>query len=249
MCFLVKGEVAMSEVKGRIHSFQSLGAVDGPGIRYVIFMQGCPYTCPYCHNPDTKAFSGGELYTAEEIANKMKRYKTYFGTEGGVTVSGGEPLMQCDFLIDLFDRLHSEGINTAIDTAAIKPNEKVREVLKRTDTVLCDIKFPTNELYEKYIGQSLDTVKEFLCVCNELERDVIIRHVVVPGLTDGEESVNEIIRLAHNVKHLKKIELLPFKKLCVEKYDRLGLPFPLADTPECSAETIDRLRQLVIKTK
>lgn len=231
----------MSDIKGRIHSFQSLGAVDGPGIRYVIFMQGCPYRCPYCHNPDTKAFSGGALYTADEIVQKMKRYKCYFGKDGGVTVSGGEPLMQCDFLIELFDRLHSEGINCALDTAGVKPDEKVREVIKRVDTVLCDIKFPTDSQYREYIGQSLDNVIEFLSVCNEYEKDVIVRHVVVPGLTDSEESVMEIKRLAGSIKRLKKIELLPFKKLCLEKYRRLGIPFPLEDTPECNTETVNRL--------
>lgn len=235
----------MSGVMGRIHSFQSLGAVDGPGIRYVIFMQGCPYSCPYCHNPDTKTCSGGTLYSADELVLRVKRYKSYFGSDGGVTVSGGEPLMQCDFLIELFDKLHAEGINCALDTAAVKPTEKVREVLKRTDTVLCDIKFPTNELYRKYIGQSLDNVTEFLSVCDEYGVDVIVRHVVVPGLTDSEQSIKEIGRLAKGVKSLKKIELLPFKKLCEEKYEKLGIEFPLKDTPECDPDTVKKLYSML----
>ena len=234
-------------IKGRIHSFQSLGAVDGPGVRYVIFMQGCPYRCPYCHNPDTKPFSGGELYTADEIVARVKRYKGYFGREGGVTVSGGEPLMQSEFLTELFDKLHADGINTAIDTAAVKPTEQVREVLKRTDTVLCDIKFPTDELYREMVGISLDTVKEFLSVCNEYDKSVIVRHVVVPGLTDSAESVLQIKRIAGAIKRLEKIELLPFRKLCVEKYDRLGIPFPLADTEECPPERIAELYEVLKK--
>ena len=153
--------------------------------------------------------------------------------------------MQCDFLIELFDKLHANGINCALDTAAIKPSEKVKEVIKRTDTVLCDIKFPTNELYRKYIDQSLDNVMEFLSVCDEYGKDVIIRHVVVPGLTDGEESIKAIGCLAKSIKNLKKTELLPFRKLCLEKYDKLGIEFPLKDTPECDADTVKRLYGLL----
>ena len=235
----------MSELKGKIHSFQSLGAVDGPGIRYVIFMQGCPYRCPYCHNPDTRAFSGGTEYTADELVARVSRYKTYFGDKGGVTVSGGEPLLQAEFVAELFEKMHKAGINTALDTAGIKVNDTVRRVLKSTDTVLCDIKFPTNEQYEKYVGHSLDTVKEFLEECDKAGCDVIVRHVVVPCMTDSEESVKEVVRIAKNVKNLKKIELLPFKKLCTEKYKKLGLPFPLEDTPECPPETIEKLKELL----
>lgn len=235
----------MSDIKGRIHSFQSLGAVDGPGIRYVIFMQGCPYRCPYCHNPDTKPFSGGTLYTADEIVERVKRYKSYFGDEGGVTVSGGEPLMQAEFLCELFDRLHACGINTAIDTAGVMPTEQIRRVIERTDTVLCDIKFPTDAQYSSHVGLRLDALRAFIALCNECGRNVIIRHVVVPGMTDSEESIRAVYELASEVKHLKRIELLPFRKLCTEKYDKLGIPFPLADTPECTAETIERLYALL----
>ena len=235
----------MSELKGKVHSFQSLGAVDGPGIRYVIFMQGCPYHCPYCHNPDTKTFSGGTEYTADELVARVSRYKTYFGKEGGVTVSGGEPLLQAEFIAELFEKMHEAGINTALDTAGIKVNDTVRRVLENTDTVLCDIKFPTDEQYQKYVGHSLDTVNEFLCECDNAGCDVIVRHVVVPGMTDSEENVKEVVRIAKNVKNLRKIELLPFKKLCIEKYEKLNLPFPLANTPECPAKTIENLKKLL----
>jgi pyruvate formate lyase activating enzyme len=208
-------------------------------------MQGCPYRCPYCHNPDTRAFSGGTEYTADELVARVSRYKTYFGDKGGVTVSGGEPLLQAEFVAELFEKMHKAGINTALDTAGIKVNDTVRRVLKSTDTVLCDIKFPTNEQYEKYVGHSLDTVKEFLEECDKADCDVIVRHVVVPDMTDSEESLKEVVRIAKNVKNLKKIELLPFKKLCTEKYKKLGLPFPLEDTPECPPETIEKLKELL----
>ncbi len=232
--------------KGKIHSFQSLGAVDGPGVRLVIFMQGCPYRCPYCHNPDTRAFSGGTEYTADELVEKALRYKTYFdSTGGGVTVSGGEPLCQAGFLAELFEKLHDAGINTALDTAAIKPDENVRRVLENTDTVLCDIKFPDEKRYAEMVGAERENVLEFLKLCDRLGVPTVIRHVVVPGMTDTEENVLEIKRLADSVLSSVKIELLPFKKLCEEKYKAMGINFPLEGTPECKDETIERLNRLI----
>lgn len=230
---------------GKVHSFQSFGAVDGPGIRFVVFLQGCPYSCPYCHNPDTRPFSGGTEYTVDEIVAKAERYKTYFGKKGGVTVSGGEPLMQAEFVAELFEALHKKGITTALDTAGVKVTDTVRRVLESTDTVLCDIKFPTDEQYKQYIGIGIDTVKEFIDECNKTDVDVVIRHVVVPGMTDSEENIKSISQLASGVKNLTKIELLPFRKLCEQKYKDLGLEFPLSNTPECDAETIERLKKLV----
>ena len=232
-------------VKGRVHSFQSLGAVDGPGIRFVVFMQGCPYSCPYCHNPDTRPFSGGTDYTVEEIVAKALRYKTYFGEKGGVTVSGGEPLMQAEFVAELFEALHKKGITTALDTAGVRVTDAVMRVLESTDTVLCDIKFPSDEQYRKHVGTDIDTVLDFISACNKTTADVIIRHVVVPGMTDGEESVKKIASLAETAHNLRKIELLPFRKLCVQKYDELGLEFPLRDTIECPSETLENLKKLL----
>ena len=232
-------------IKGKVHSFQSFGAVDGPGIRFVVFLQGCPYRCLYCHNPDTQAFSGGTEYTVDEIVAKVLRYKTYFGEKGGVTVSGGEPLMQAQFVAELFEALHEKGITTAVDTAGVKVTDTVMRVLENTDTVLCDIKFPTDEQYKAHIGAGIDTVLEFISACNKTEADVIIRHVVVPGMTDSEESIKQFASLAKTAKNLKKIELLPFKKLCLQKYDELGLKFPLRDTPECTPETIEKLKKFI----
>lgn len=234
--------------KGKIHSFQSLGAVDGPGVRFVVFMQGCPYRCPYCHNPDTREFSGGVEYSADEIVEKALRYKTYFDASGGgVTVSGGEPLCQAGFVAELFEKLHKAGINTALDTAGIKPSETVRAVLENTDTVLCDIKFPDAERYKTLIYTEMENVLEFLKLCAEMDKTVIIRHVVVPGMTDSEGSVLKVKELAESVLGKVQIELLPFKKLCMEKYKALGIPFPLADTPECSEEKIRGLYACINK--
>lgn len=234
-----------NKITGKVHSFQSLGAVDGPGVRFVMFMQGCPYTCPYCHNPDTKSYTGGEEYTVEEIVRKALRFKPYFAEKGGVTVSGGEPLIQPEFTAALFEALHSVGINTALDTAGAYPTAAVKAVLKHTDTVLCDIKFPSDEQYKKYIGTSLETTLSFIEACNEAEADVIIRHVVVPGLTDSTESVQAVAALAKRAKKLQKIELLPFHKMCVEKYERLGIEFPLSHVPECDQSTIETLKKYI----
>lgn len=230
---------------GKIHSFQSLGAVDGPGVRFVVFLQGCPYRCPYCHNPDTRPFAGGTEYTADEIVTKAQRYRTYFGEKGGVTVSGGEPLMQAEFVAELFEKLHANGINTALDTAGVKITDAVKRVLRSTDTVLCDIKFPSDEQYKAHIGTGIDTVLDFIDECNKTDADVVIRHVVVPGLTDSEDSIRQISELAKRVRNLSKIELLPFKKLCVQKYDELGIEFPLSAVPECDAETISKLKAII----
>lgn len=229
---------------GYVHSFQSLGAVDGPGLRYVVFMQGCPYHCPYCHNPDTRDFTGGTPYSAAEIADKVERYKTYFSKDGGVTVSGGEPLCQREFITELFSVLHSRGINTCIDTAGMRPDGAVRELLKHTDTVLCDIKMPTEEKYRELIGGSLNDTLDFIKLCNEMNVRVIIRHVVVPTITDSEESLLAVKELLKGIQY-EKIELLPFKKLCEHKYKELGLVFPLANIPECSKETINKLKALL----
>ncbi len=229
----------------RVHSFQSLGAVDGPGIRFVIFMQGCPYRCPWCHNPDTQAAVGGTEYSLSELLQRAERYRPYFAGGGGVTISGGEPLLQQEFVAAYFEELHRIGISTALDTAGRRPNDLTVAVLRHTDTVLCDLKFPTDEAYKKNIGLSLDDVLEFLRLCASMNKQVVIRHVVVPTVTDSEESIREISRLAHSILPSPKLELLPFRKLCISKYEKLGIPFPMAHLPECDAGVIERLRRLL----
>ena len=229
-------------MKGRIHSFQSLGAVDGPGIRFVVFMQGCPLRCAYCHNPDTWDPAAGDEYSVDEVVGKILRCKPYFGEEGGVTVSGGEPLMQQEFVISLFRRLKEEGFHTALDTSGIGRFDGAREVLNNTDLLLCDLKFSSEEEYKKYCGGSLIRVLRFLELTKELKIPLRIRHVVVPGLTDSEEHIGRIIEMAGQYSNLEKIELLPFRKICISKYEALGIPFPLADTEECPAAVIERLR-------
>lgn len=235
----------MEENKGYVHSFESLGAVDGPGVRYVIFLQGCPYSCPYCHNPDTRPRSGGTPYTVEELVSRVSRYRSYFGKTGGVTVSGGEPLLQARFVAALFKALRGEGIHTALDTAAISPTEAVRQVLDHTDLVLCDVKYTEEEGYRTHFGHSLRAVTDFLSLCEEMGKAVILRHVVVPRFTDSEEGIRSLSALAAGFSCVKKVELLPFHKMCVPKYEKMGIPFPLRDTPACDENTIEKLKKLL----
>lgn len=232
---------------GRIHSFQSMGAVDGPGVRYVVFLQGCPLRCCYCHNPDTWEQTGGEEYTTDAVMEKILRYRSYFGEQGGVTVSGGEPLLQWEFVKELFEKLQKEGIHTALDTSAHGSLAGAGQVLEHTNLVLCDVKFTTEEAYRKHCGGSLETVQKFLMLCEEKKIPTWIRHVVVPGMTDSEAEIGQLTELIKPYSCVKKIELLPFHKLCVEKYQKMKLVFPLADTPECDRETIERLYRMIEK--
>ena len=184
----------------KVHSFQSLGAVDGPGLRYMIFLQGCPYHCPWCHNPDTQSMSGGTEYTVEELVARVSRYRSYFDASGGgVTLSGGEPLMQRRGAAELFRALHEVSIRTALDTAGMRPDAGVEALLTHTDTVLCDLKFPDDARYRAHIGIPLQDVLDFLALCERMGKEVIIRHVVVPTMTDSPESVRSISALAHSV--------------------------------------------------
>lgn len=225
---------------GRINSFQSMGAVDGPGIRAVVFMQGCPLRCVYCHNPDTWNLEGDE-YSIEDVLQKVLRFRPYFGEKGGVTVSGGEPLLQWEFVSELFSRLRKEGIHTALDTSGIGNLEGAKEVLNHTDLVLCDLKFVAEKDYKQYCRGELKEVLSFLKLTEKMQIPLWIRHVVVPGLTDGKGQVQTIAKIAKQFSNLEKLELLPFKKLCITKYEALGIPFPLMESEECTDERINEL--------
>lgn len=232
-------------VTGRIHSFQSLGTADGPGVRAVVFMQGCPLRCACCHNPDTWDFNGGTEVTPDEIFRKIKRLKNYFGEDGGVTVSGGEPLMQPKFIKELFTLCKNDGINTAIDTSGCVLNDNIKEVLNLTDTVLLDYKYITDELYKTKVGTEKSKVDEFLSYLNSQNIDTWIRQVIIKDLNNNEISVKALKELKQKYPCIKKTELLPFKKLCIEKYEKLNIPFPLAETPETSKAEIEELEKFL----
>ena len=235
-----------SEKKGRIHSVMSMGGVDGPGIRCVVFLQGCPMRCAYCHNPDTWTPDGGEVLSAEEVAEKVLRYRTYFGDNGGLTVSGGEPLMQAEFVTGLFGLMREEGISTCLDTSGHGcAGEKLEALLAKTDITLCDIKFTDESAYKRYTKGSLEQVQGFLKAADAAGVRIWIRHVVVPGITDSKENIERLVRTAKQYRRVERIELLPFHKMCIPKYEALGLEFPLADVPECSNSRAEELAALI----
>ena len=229
------------KISGRIHSFQSLGTVDGPGVRSVIFMQGCPLRCVCCHNPDTWDFDAGEETGVDALINKILRYKTYYGNNGGITVSGGEPLMQTEFLTDLFKKLKNYGIHTALDTSGCVLNDDVKELLEHTDIVLLDFKYTNAEDYFQYTKMEMSQVQEFLEYLQKINKKTWLRYVVIPNLNDGKEDVARLFELKNQYSCVEKIELLPFRKLCLEKYDEMGIEFPLKNTPEAKQEFIDEL--------
>lgn len=231
--------------KGRIHSFQSLGTVDGPGVRFVVFMQGCNLRCGCCHNPDTWDGKCGTEYSAEEVLNKASRFTEYFGDKGGITVSGGEPLLQSEFVKELFSLCHSVGINTCLDTSGSVMNEKVAELLRHTDRVLLDIKYQNDELYKRHVGCTLTRVLEFLDYLDNEAIPTTLRQVTIPSLNDTSESVQRLLDIARLHKCVDKIELLPFRKICTVKYDEMGIPFPFEKIPEPTSEKMRELRALL----
>lgn len=235
----------MSKTIGNIHSFQSLGAVDGPGIRFVVFMQGCNLRCGCCHNPDTWDINSGTPYTPEQVVEKVKRYKEYFGTTGGITVSGGEPLLWADFVREVFTLCHKNGINTCLDTSGSILNTEVKELLKVTDRVLLDIKYTDDEQYKKHVGCSLDAVLEFLDYLDSENIPTVIRQVTIPTLNDTEKNILKLKEIASEHGNIEKLELLPFRKICEVKYENLNLQFPFAHIPEPSLEQMEHLTKLL----
>lgn len=231
-------------MKGYIHSLQSLGTVDGPGIRAVVFASGCPLRCIYCHNPDTWNMTEGTLTDANEIVEKIIKLKPFL-KNGGVTFSGGEPLMQAEFFCELAKLLKKDGLHIALDTSGCIDNPSVDKLLDVTDLVLLDIKMTSDEDYQKYIGTDLNRVMAFLDKVQKLGKDVWVRHVVVPGINDTPEDILKLKEMLKGYTCISKTELLPFKNLCLEKYENMGIEFPLKDTLPMTNKEIEKLNKLL----
>ena len=230
---------------GRIHSIQTLGTVDGPGVRFVAFLQGCPLRCGCCHNPDTWAVDGGTETDAADLVAKVCRYRGYFGAEGGVTLSGGEPLLQAEFVREVFALCHNEGIHTCLDTSGCMLTEEVKAALAVTDRVLLDVKYVTDADYRQHVGCALTQVLDFLAYLDEKNIPTTLRQVIIPTLNDTVESVEMLRKIAANHPCVDGVELLPFRKMCQTKYDEMGMDFPFAHLPEPTAEQMEYLRTMV----
>lgn len=238
-------------VEGLIHSFETFGTVDGPGIRFVVFMQGCPMRCKYCHNPDTWAYSGGNRFSAEEVAAKIFKYKSYL-KDGGVTVSGGEPLLQIKFVTELFEILKANGIHTALDTSGITFNlsdeknvQEHKQLLRFCDLVLLDIKHIDDNEHKKLTGRSSKNVLDFAKFLSDNGVDMWIRHVLVSGITDNDEYLEKLRRFIDGLKTVKKVEVLPYHNMGEVKYEKMGVKYPLKGLLPPSEERIENARKIL----
>ncbi len=224
---------------GNIHSIESFGTVDGPGIRMVIFMQGCPMRCKYCHNPDTWSFDENKKMSVDEILKKYDGIKEFL-KNGGITVTGGEPLSQIDFVTELFKKAKEKNIHTALDTSGVtfNPNntEKTDELLKYTDLILLDIKHINDEEHKNLTGFSNKNILEFAKYLSEKEIPMWVRHVVVPTLTNNEVYLTELGKFLAHLKNLKALDILPYHNMAIPKYSNLGIEYPLKDLPPLTKE-------------
>ena len=230
---------------GQVHSIQSLGTLDGPGLRFVVFLQGCNLRCKCCHNPDTWDMQSEKQLTPQEIVEKALHYKEYFGDKGGITLSGGEPLLQAEFCYEIFKLCHENGINTCLDTSGSILNDNIKKLLIETDRVLLDIKYTENDLYLENVGCSLEKPLEFLYYLNEQKIPVILRQVIIPTLNDNENNIEKLNKIVKNHSCVDKVELLPFKKICQTKYDNMKIKFPFEHIPTPTKEMMNKLNQLL----
>ncbi|MGN1282009.1 MAG: pyruvate formate-lyase-activating protein [Succinivibrio sp.] len=237
--------------QGYIHSFETFGSVDGPGVRYIIFMQGCPLRCQYCHNPDTWKLNAGQQYEASEVVKKALRYKNYWGADGGVTISGGEALYQIEFVTELLKLFKENGVNTCIDTSAgtYRDNPEYRakfdELMKYTDLILLDIKHSDSASHKTLTGIGLENVLACARHLEEINKDVWIRHVLVPGITDDLKHLNALKEIIQSLSNVKRVEVLPYHSLGIHKYESLGIDYVLKDVPEPTQEQLDRAREIL----
>lgn len=239
-------------MNGYIHSIESFGTVDGPGVRLVVFLQGCPMRCRYCHNPDTLEIGKGREISHEEIIVAYEKNKAFY-KNGGITVTGGEPLLQIDFLLALFRAAKERGIHTCIDTSGItyhpgesEYNKKLYALLEITDIVMLDLKHIDNAAHIELTGKENGGIKAFASLLSEIGVETWIRHVLVPGINDDEASLLSLGEFMATLKSVRVLDVLPYHDLGKAKYASLGIPYTLADTPNATREETDRAKKIIM---
>lgn len=237
---------------GRIHSLESFGTVDGPGTRYVVFTQGCPMRCAYCHNPDTWEINAGKLMEPAEIMEKFDRNAAFY-TNGGITVTGGEPLLQVDFLIELFTLAKERGVHTCIDTSGIVYRPENTELIKKldklmelTDLVMLDIKHIDNEKHMELVKQPNDGILAFAKYLDTKGVDIWIRHVVVPGITDDDKYLYDLGYFIGALKNIKALDVLPYHTMGLPKYEKLGLENRLKGVPAMDKSAVLEKKKIIL---
>lgn len=236
---------------GHIHSTESFGAADGPGVRFIVFMQGCHMRCRYCHNPDTWKMDGGDEVTADEILKRALRFKPYWGKDGGITISGGEPLLQIDFVIELFKKAKELGINTCIDTAGNPFTKeepffsKFEELMKYTDLLLLDLKEINPARHKDLTGFDNSNIIEMAKYLSEINKPVWIRHVLVLEHSDFDEDLDALGDFIDTLSNVDRVEILPYHTLGKFKWENLGIPYTLESISPPSAERIENAKQRI----
>ncbi|QIB70125.1 pyruvate formate lyase-activating protein [Aminipila butyrica] len=233
-------------VTGKVHSFESLGAVDGPGLRLVVFLQGCPARCKYCHNPDTWSPQGGQEVGTEDILQRAKRGLNYYGDKGGVTFSGGEPLLQGAFLREALLALKEAGIHTAIDTSGTYVDEFTDGAVDACQLVLLDVKHTQPEGFRDLTGRGQETLLQLIDLINKYEKPVWVRQVIIPGLNDTEADIVQLNQFIQRIHRIEKVELLGYHSMGAEKYEALGIPYSLKKVLPLDGDVLKQLQSKVI---
>ena len=243
--------MAEQELKGYVHSLESFGSVDGPGVRYVIFLTGCAMRCQFCHNPDTWNMQAGTLYTTDELLKTAMRYRTYWGEKGGITVSGGEPLLQIEFLTELFRKAKEQGIHTTLDTSGNPFTReepffgKMQELMKYTDLVMLDIKHIDDEKHKILTGHTNENILDLAKYLDEIGKPVWIRHVLVPERSDEDAALEKLHTFIEGLGNVEKVEVLPYHTLGAYKWKELGYEYPLEGINPPTKERVEHAKQVL----
>ena len=244
-------DLPTSETMLRVHSVESFGSVDGPGIRFIIFLKGCAMRCQYCHNPDTWDRAGGNLRSVDDVLSQALRYRSYWGEKGGITVSGGEALLQIQPLTELFHKAKDLGINTCLDTSAQPFSRKdgrfsaFEALMKYTDLVLLDIKHIDNDAHKRLTGWENENILDCARYLSDIHKPVWIRHVLVPGINDDDESLHRFRSFIDTLSNVERVEVLPYHDLGVYKWEQLGIPYKLTDVKPPTKESVLHARKIL----